>query len=89
MFTVVWDNLAFDQMHALLLWNPHRRAELAAALATISRELSAGADTWGESRDPSTRLAFVGDLAVLFRVDLDDMVAEVAEFRLYHRTPPS
>ena len=88
MFTVVWDDLAFDQMHAIILWNPHRRAELAAALATLTRELAARADTWGEARDDPFRLAFVGQLAVLFWVDPDDQVAEIVELRLHPFAPP-
>lgn len=88
MFTVVWDTVAFDQMHAIILWNPERRAELARALGVIARELNQRADTWGESRDPPLRIGFVGDLAVLFRVDDEDRVAEVAEVRLRHRERP-
>lgn len=58
MFTVIWDVLAFDQMQAITLWNPHRRAEIADALRVVDRELNRRADTWGESRDPPFRLGF-------------------------------
>jgi hypothetical protein len=87
MFTIIWDTLAFDQMQAIILWNPQRRAEIAAALAVIDRELQEHADTWGESRDPPLRLAFVGDVGDLFRVDVKDQVAEIAEVRLRQGTP--
>lgn len=88
MFSVMWDTLAFDQMHPILLWHTHRRAELAVALATLTRELAARADTWGESRTGPFRLAFVGQVAVLFRVDMDDHVAEIVEVRLGPDRPP-
>jgi hypothetical protein len=58
------------------------------SLGTISRELNQRADAWGESRDPPLGIGFVGDLAILFRVDDEDRVAEVAEVRLRHRGRP-
>ncbi|VTT98054.1 unnamed protein product [Gemmataceae bacterium] len=82
MFTLIWDTLAFDQMQAIVLWNPARRAEIAAALSALDRELHTRADTWGESRDPPFRLGYSGALSALVRVDTQDRVAEIAEVRL-------
>ena len=82
MFTMIWDDRAFDQMHAIILWNPHRRPELSAALRTMTDALTQRADTWGESRDPPFRLAFIDDLSILFSVDMDDEVATVLEVNL-------
>lgn len=87
MFTVIWDTLAFDQMQAIVLWNPDRRAEFAAAPGVIDHELARNADTWGESRDPPFRLGFAGEVAVLFTVDEEGRVAEIAEARLRGGTP--
>ncbi len=83
MFTLVWDQAAFDQMSALILWYPKRRAELAAALQTLDRELHQRADTWGESRGTANvRLGYVGPLSALVRVEPDDEVVHVMEIRL-------
>jgi hypothetical protein len=86
MFLVVWDPPAFDQMQAILTWNPHRRAEVAAALRALDRDLNLAADTWGESRQTETvRLGSVGDLSALVRIDPDDKVVTVVEVRLRPR----
>lgn len=82
MFTIVWDNAAFDQMHALILWYPARRDELSHALQTLSTELGQRADTWGESRDDDARLGFIGDLSVLIRVDEEDRVVRIIQVKL-------
>lgn len=79
MFAVVWDDTAFNQMNALVQSYPQRRAELALALRQLARELNDGADTWGESREHTARLGFVGPLSVLIRVDAEDQVAYVME----------
>jgi hypothetical protein len=82
MFTIVWDDPAFDQMHALILWNPERRGVLSRALQSLSQELSQRADEWGESREGDARLGFIGDLSVLIRVDLEDRVVRLIEVAL-------
>jgi hypothetical protein len=83
MFTIVWDQPAFDQMNAIVLWYPLRRRELAAALRSLDRELHQRADTWGEARETDlVRLGYVGSLSVLIRVDPTDQVVTVMEVRL-------
>jgi len=83
MFTLVWDQPAFDQMNALILWYPARRSELAATLQTLDRELHQRADVWGESRESqNVRLGYVGALSVLVRIEPDDQVVYIMEVRL-------
>ena len=83
MFALVWDQPAFDQMDALIRWHPARRAELAAALHALDRELHQRADTWGESRGSEfVRLGYVGALSALIRVEPDEQLAYIMEVRL-------
>lgn len=82
MYTVIWDQPAFDQMHALLLWHPDRRDELARVLRIVARELSADAGSWGESRSDQVRLGYVGALSLLVLVDPQHQSVRVLEVRL-------
>lgn len=88
MFTVIWDHLAFDQMHAIILWNPDERDDIAASLKQVQNLLSSSPETTGESREDPLRLAFIDKLIVLFTVDPEEETVEILEVRFNPKGSP-
>lgn len=86
MFLIEWRPIPFERMQRLITDHPDLQAEFALALRALTTELGRAADDWGESRDGPYRLGFVGPLAVVIRIDLDDRLATVVNVGL--RTRP-
>ena len=87
MFTVIWDDPAFDQMNALIQWYPELRSEFRAALRILNEYWTDHGDTWGESRDDNSRLGFQGPLSVLIRVDEESEAIVIEEVQLNRNAP--
>jgi hypothetical protein len=63
-YRLQWENSASRQ-----LLSSAATAEIMSALSEIENQLTHGADTAGESRDPGTRFLFEAPLAVTFQVN--------------------
>ena len=80
-YLVVWSNVAFDQMGLILRAMPLRRAEFAGTLKAIASKLRTDPMEQGESRDDADRIWFVGDLIIVFSVDVESSTVEIASIR--------
>lgn len=89
MFTIVWDNPAFDQMNALIHWYPQLRSEFSTALRELQRLWNERGNNWGEARGVDHRLGFEGPLSVLIQIDEEDQVVNVQEVQLRRNALPS
>lgn len=88
MFVVVWSDEAFEQMQNLFDRHPALQTEFTYFLRTLARELASFGNEWGESRDDSIRIGFIGPVTITIDVDESDSTIEVLSVKLTRRTPP-
>lgn len=78
MFRVEWHSPAVNELTDLWLQaNSTRRAEITAATHELDQRLRKDPENEGESRSADRRVAFIGPLGVLFRVDVAASIIEV------------